>query len=319
VWRAWPVALARITLVGVVILGTAANASAQTGPASSGSGDPTVTALRQQADAASGAYFAALSRYQAVSAQINTLEAQLPQLRDQTAALLRDAQGRAVTAYENAGSAQLGVLITSGDAMTAARRAQWLSALNARDSHALTDLKRTADRLRSEERDLRTAQATQASSLQSLDAQGRDIDAKLNAAVSRERQLAAAAAATAATPAASTATPNGSGSAPSGSAAAPAAPPPNYQPSPGENPHHNDPFLTCVRAHEGSYTSVNPAGPYMGAYQFLQSTWDSAANHAGRTNLIGVPPNQASPYDQDDVAWALYQWQGKGPWAGDPC
>ena len=91
VWRAWHLVLAGVTLVGVVILGTAANASAQTGPASSGSGDPTVAALRQQADAASGAYFAALSRYQTVSAQINTLEVQLPQLRDQTAALLRDA------------------------------------------------------------------------------------------------------------------------------------------------------------------------------------------------------------------------------------
>ena len=57
----------------------------------------------------------------------------------------------------------------------------------------------------------------------------------------------------------------------------------------------------------------------MGAYQFLQSTWDSAANHAGRGNLIGVRPDQASAYDQDDLAWALYQWRGKGPWAGDPC
>jgi hypothetical protein len=52
----------------------------------------------------------------------------------------------------------------------------------------------------------------------------------------------------------------------------------------------------------------------MGAYQFLQSTWDSTANRAGRPALIGVPPNTASQYDQDDMAWDLYQWQGKGPW-----
>jgi hypothetical protein len=54
----------------------------------------------------------------------------------------------------------------------------------------------------------------------------------------------------------------------------------------------------------------------MGAYQFLQSTWDSAANHAGRPALIGVRPNTASEYDQDDMAWTTYQWQGTGPWGG---
>jgi hypothetical protein len=314
--RARRVALAWVApaLVGVVVLGAASSADAQTGPAPSGSGDPTVTALRQQADAASGTYFAALTRYQTLSAQITALDAQLPQLRSETAARLQAAQGRAVTAYENAGSAQLGVIITSDDALTAARRAQWLSALNARDNHALTELKKTTGLLRDEERDLKTAQTAQASTLQTLDAQGRDIDAKLTAAVSRERQLAAAAATAAAAPAAAT---SGTGR------AAPAAPAasPNYTPAPGQNPHHNDPFLTCVRGREsgGNYSVVNPAGPYLGAYQFLQSTWDSTANHAGRTSLIGVPANQASPNDQDDIAWDLYQWQGGGPWTGDGC
>jgi hypothetical protein len=311
VGRARRLALAVLApaLVGVVVFGTAARVDAQTGTDPSGS-DPTVVALRQQADAASGAYFAALTRFQALSGQIAALEAQLPQLRDETAVRLQAAQGRAVTAYENAGSEQLGVIITSDDALTAARRAQWLNALNARDNRELTALKHTADRLRAEEHDLRAAQTAQAAALQSLDAQGRDIDAKLTAAMSRARQLAAAAAPVASTPATS----SGAGSAPAGSA-------PNYQPAPGANPHHNDPFLTCVRGREsgGNYGAVNPAGPYLGAYQFLQATWDSTANHAGRTSLIGVPPNQASPYDQDDMAWALYQWQGGGPWAGDGC
>jgi hypothetical protein len=81
---------------------------------------------------------------------------------------------------------------------------------------------------------------------------------------------------------------------------------------------HDDPFLACTRGIEsgGNYSAVNPAGPYLGAYQFLQSTWNSGANHGGRTDLIGVPPNTASQYDQDDVAWIVYQWQGKGPWGG---
>ena len=73
-----------------------------------------------------------------------------------------------------------------------------------------------------------------------------------------------------------------------------------------------------MRAREsgGNYGAVNPAGPYLGAYQFYQPTWNGAANHVGRSELVGVPANLASVYDQDDVAWSLYQWQGKGPWGG---
>jgi muramidase (phage lysozyme) len=74
----------------------------------------------------------------------------------------------------------------------------------------------------------------------------------------------------------------------------------------------------CVRTREsgGNYSAVNPSGPYLGAYQFLQATWNGAAAHAGRMDLVGVPANVATPYDQDEVAWSLYQWQGAGPWGG---
>ena len=34
---------------------------------------------------------------------------------------------------------------------------------------------------------------------------------------------------------------------------------------------------------------MNPSGPYLGAYQFLQSTWNVTASHAGRPDLVGVP------------------------------
>ena len=93
---------------------------------------------------------------------------------------------------------------------------------------------------------------------------------------------------------------------------------PPYNGTPGDSPHHDDPFLSCVRQREsgGNYGAVNPAGPYLGAYQFLAATWNVTASHAGRSDLVGVPPNVASPYDQDEMAWALYQWQGKGPWGG---
>src|SRR2546430_13485437 len=68
---------------------------------------------------------------------------------------------------------------------------------------------------------------------------------------------------------------------------------------PISHPMHDQPFLVCTSTREshGNYQAYNPAGPYMGAYQFLQSTWNSTANHAGRTELIAVPPNTASEYD----------------------
>jgi len=89
-------------------------------------------------------------------------------------------------------------------------------------------------------------------------------------------------------------------------------------PTPGVHPAHNEPFLVCTRTREssGNYTAYNPVGPYLGAYQFLQATWNSAANHAGRSELVNVPPNTASQYDQDDMAWTLFQWQGTRPWGG---
>ncbi|GIU85767.1 MAG: hypothetical protein KatS3mg009_0282 [Acidimicrobiia bacterium] len=40
------------------------------------------------------------------------------------------------------------------------------------------------------------------------------------------------------------------------------------------------------------------------------------AARAGRDDLIGVNPIDASPYDQDELAWTLYQWQGNRPWGG---
>jgi hypothetical protein len=92
------------------------------------------------------------------------------------------------------------------------------------------------------------------------------------------------------------------------------APPPN----PAVFPMHNDPFLACTRAREsnGDYAVVSSSGLYYGAYQFLRDTWDVTALHAGRRDLVGVLPNRASVYDQDQLAWSLYQWQGPSPWGG---
>jgi hypothetical protein len=79
-------------------------------------------------------------------------------------------------------------------------------------------------------------------------------------------------------------------------------------------------FLQCVVEHEsgGDYQVVSSTGQYMGAFQFSQSTWNEAAQLAGMSNLVGVPPNAASPADQDALAVALYAADGSQPWY-DPC
>lgn len=64
----------------------------------------------------------------------------------------------------------------------------------------------------------------------------------------------------------------------------------------------------------GNYGAYNSSGPYYGAYQFLQGTWDSTARRTGRADLVGVHPHHASPSDQDAMAYALYSRRGSSPW-----
>jgi len=79
-------------------------------------------------------------------------------------------------------------------------------------------------------------------------------------------------------------------------------------------------FLQCVVQAEsgGDYQAVSPTGTYMGAFQFSQSTWNDAAMLAGLPTLVGVPPDEASPAEQDELAVALYAADGSAPWY-DPC
>jgi len=90
-------------------------------------------------------------------------------------------------------------------------------------------------------------------------------------------------------------------------------------------PNLSDPalngFLSCVVQAEsgGNYGVVSPNGQYMGAFQFSQSTWNSAAQAAGFALLVGVPPNLATRAEQDTVAVALFALDGQQPWLGDRC
>ncbi len=80
------------------------------------------------------------------------------------------------------------------------------------------------------------------------------------------------------------------------------------------------PFLQCVLRVEsgGNYAAVSPGGTYMGGFQFSQPTWNEAAGLAGMPQLINVPPNEATPSEQDDLAIALYDADGQQPW-NDSC
>ena len=82
----------------------------------------------------------------------------------------------------------------------------------------------------------------------------------------------------------------------------------------------NDPFLACTRHHEsdqaGGYAAVSPGGTYRGAYQFDQGTWNSAAQLAGRADLVGADPATVPGPDQDLVAMALFHARGGSPWGG---
>lgn len=75
--------------------------------------------------------------------------------------------------------------------------------------------------------------------------------------------------------------------------------------------------LLVIRACESTdrYDAVSPSGSYRGAYQFGRRTWDwTAADHAGRHDLVGVDPAAAAPADQDAMAVALYVADGPGHW-----
>ncbi len=80
------------------------------------------------------------------------------------------------------------------------------------------------------------------------------------------------------------------------------------------------PFLQCVLQVEssGNYDAVSPGGTYMGGFQFSQATWNEAAELAGMPQFINVPPNEATPAEQDDLAIAMYEADGEQSW-NDSC
>jgi peptidoglycan hydrolase CwlO-like protein len=316
--------VAGLLLVLGTLVGTAFAPLANAQTSSSNASD-----LRAQADELSSKYFGALDRVHSLDDDIARNQQLVDELRARANEARAAARARALLAYTSSGT-QFATLVEGDDTLDTARRAHLIDRVNAHDQDVYDQLSKATRALRKQERELNATRQAQSDALDQLKAQGAAIDAKLAQAEAQDRAQAAASQA-AATKAADPTTTTAAGApapaaAPSSSTTtsttvpAPSAPPPppDYSGTPGVNPHHDDPFLSCVRQREsgGNYGAVNPSGPYLGAYQFLQSTWNVTAAHAGRSDLVGVPANLASAYDQDEMAWTLYQWQGTGPWGG---
>jgi peptidoglycan hydrolase CwlO-like protein len=317
------VALACISALGVL---PAIPAHAAT------SGDQ-VAATTAAIDAAAQRWFAAQGDAASIDASIASVEHQIAVAQSRIDSTRTVATARAVVLYKNA-DLGLASMFSSNNALDSARRAHLADDANAGGDKAIEQLTTAIDDLKAQERSLEAQKSRQRKVLRQVASERATLDAQL-AGVRAEAQRQARVAVSAAhdraaqlladahvqsLAAAQTETNSNN------AFATPTAPPNatpafvTFAPAPTSgrvSSHHDDPFLVCTRAREsrGEYNVVSPSG-YYGAYQFLPSTWDTTAVHAARGDLVGVLPSRASEFDQDELAWSLYQWQGKSPWGG---
>jgi peptidoglycan hydrolase CwlO-like protein len=277
-----------------------------------------IDTMNASVEAAAQRWFDAQAHAQQIAAGIKQVEAQL---RDAAALVARVrvvATARAIDIYKGASVSYSGLFGTT--AIDSARREQLINSANAESENALNALATAVDTLNGRRRDLLAQQAAEQKTLQEIAGERANLDNQL---ASLRAQLSRAAARRAEVVAVHVAGQYAPPTAPTVATVrvpAPAVVPvsaASVASSGGEYPHHDDPFLVCTRTRESSnnYAAVSPSG-YYGAYQFLPSTWDVAAIRGGRSDLVGVLPSQASEYDQDELAWTLYLWQGKTPWGG---
>jgi hypothetical protein len=317
--RARQLAVALLAVVIVFSAPTAAVAASRPRDAASDA-DSRVAAARRAANAEAGRYLAALSAFESLKTQATGIEAAIAQGEQRANTLRRVVRERAARAYMRAGSS-LPSLFTVDDLPDLMRSDKLLATANLKDGDALSLLNAQQADLSSKRDDLHRLEAQQGSALDSLQRMSRKADALLASALHDRSDVQARLAAQAAAAKATRSTVRSISSSRTTRSTRAAVPAVVSVPAPagsGSGSHHDDPFLSCVRQREsnGNYGVVNPAGPWYGAYQFLASTWNVAASHAGRIDLVGVIPSAAAPSDQDDIAWSLYQWQGAGPWGG---
>jgi septal ring factor EnvC (AmiA/AmiB activator) len=269
---------------------------------------------RRAIDDAAQRFFDAQKQASEIDAGIAQFTREITNAQARVATAQRIASKRALEIYKQ-GTVQY-VSAVGKNAIDSARRAELIDHANAQGRDAIDELNSAAANLRQERAMLLHAQKEQAKAVKDVSEERSKLDAQLadlqdqaarEARVRPVRRSVPAPRAVAAVPA------------PAASGATPAPVVATATPSAsGVSPHHDDPFLVCTRRIEsgGNYSIVSADGVYYGAYQFLPSTWNATASHAGRLDLIGVLPSRASAYDQDEMAWTLYQWQGNGPWGG---
>ena len=304
-------------VVALALAGAPSEVAAQTSSDS-------VAAARSAVDATAEQWFAAQRQADDLDLQIATLNSVVAKLQPKVDRLREVANRRAVQLYESNTHAFGNVTDVVGDnPLEIGRRAALIGQANANGQAVIDALESSISDLDAQRTELRDARAQQAQTLQELSTRRQTLDAELASLEERASVTAAASARAAASrradETATTAAPTRSASvALTVAPAPPVATGPTPPPDTGAvSPHHDDPFLVCTRAREssGNYSVVSSAG-YYGAYQFSPTTWNVTASHAGRLDLVGVLPSNASPYDQDEMAWSLYQWQGDGPWGG---
>jgi transglycosylase-like protein len=288
-----------------------------------------VAATQQSIDVAAQRWFNAQADAARISADIADVEHKIAIAQSSMEHTRKLATARAVVIYKNS---DIGLSSIIGDsALDSARRAHLVNDANAGGDAAIAELTVAVDNLNAQRRDLQAQRTKQQAILRQVSSERTALDAQLagvRTEVRREAERALTAAhdraarlrADARVRALASARTTNPLAAPTGPALTPSFAPVVVSAPVNDgrvSRHHNDPFLVCTRAREsaGRYDIVSPSG-YYGAYQFLPSTWDTTAIHAGRRDLVGVLPSRASQFDQDETAWALYQWQGKGPWGG---
>jgi hypothetical protein len=312
--RAWT-AVVLVVAFSAPALGLSASASF----ASSGSGQSLQASINQLANQ----WFQAQADLEQINADIATHEQELQQLGKTGRVLKVQATERAVDLYVTKPN-QLGTVLAGSNALDTARRADLIQRANDKSDQTFDALSAVLAQLKSERDALYKQRDDRQNTLNQISVYRATLDHALErlrrAAVQTAAREAAREAAQQSRIAASAPHSNARLATETTPVTAPApllvVPPPVV--NSGTFSMHNDPFLVCTRAHEsrGDYSVVDAAGFYFGAYQFSRDTWDVTALHAGRPDLVGVLPNQASPYDQDQLAWTLYQWQGNAPWGG---
>jgi hypothetical protein len=308
-----------VALLAVTFLLAPTAVGASTRPRdSAGDADARVASAQRAAGAQADRYMRALNEFERVKNEANGVEAAIGAGEQRAATLKRIVQQRAARAYMRAGSSLPSILKVS-DVADMMRSDKLLATANTDDADAMSLLNAQQQDLRVKREDLRQLETQQGSALDSLKTQSRRADALLASALrNREGVRARLAAQAAANRAAQASRTQSRRAAPIVAVRNAPAPPPAVSSGGGGGAPSGNAFLSCVKQREsrGNYSVVNPAGPWYGAYQFLASTWNVTAQHAGRLDLVGVIPSQASPADQDAMALALYQWQGTGPWGG---